>query len=213
MQECVNTRGSSLVSLLQANTGMPITVESTEVQPKAEQQKQVQQQQLDTLEKVFNAHHVRVFRAAYRVTGNATDAEDVLQTVFLRLLRHGHDLSELADPGSYLHRAGLNAALDLVRSRREAVPLDEVSARTASDTSWAPDRNHDPAQLGEWLRQAIGQLHPTSAEMFVLKYFEGFDNTEIAKIMSTSEGTVAVTLHRTRARLQKEIRSYVGESR
>jgi RNA polymerase sigma factor (sigma-70 family) len=41
--------------------------------------------------------------------------------------------------------------------------------------------------------------------MFVLRYFEGFDNAEIARIMSTSEGTVAVTLHRTRARLQKEL--------
>ena len=48
-------------------------------------------------------------------------------------------------------------------------------------------------------------LHPTAAEMFVLRYFEGYDNAEVAKMMDTSEGTVAVTLHRTRARLQKEL--------
>lgn len=181
---------------------MPTTVESAAVQEKLEQ-----------LGKIFNAHHDRVFRAAYRVTGNATDAEDVLQTVFLRLLRHGHDLTEIEDPGSYLHRAGMNAALDLVRSRRAAVPLDETISRTLSDGQWSPDRSHDPAQLRGWLRDAVTRLHPTSAEMFTLKYFEGLDNAEIARYMETSEGTVAVTLHRTRARLQKEIRSFVGETK
>ena len=55
------------------------------------------------------------------------------------------------------------------------------------------------------LRSAVAQLHATAAEMFVLRYFEGYDNAEVAKMMDTSEGTVAVTLHRTRARLQKEL--------
>jgi RNA polymerase sigma factor (sigma-70 family) len=48
--------------------------------------------------------------------------------------------------------------------------------------------------------------------MFALRYFEGYENAEVAKLMNTSEGTVAVTLHRTRARLQREIRSFVGEA-
>ena len=179
---------------------MPISVETTEVQPK-----------LDELEKIFLTHHDRVFRAAWRVTGNASDAEDVLQTVFLRLLRHDHDFHAVGDAGNYLYRAGVNAALDLVRARREAVPIDDVAAQLGADSGWSPDRRHDAAQLREWLRRAIARLHPTAAEMFSLRYFEGFDNGEIAKLMDTSEGTVAVTLHRTRARLQKEIRSYVGE--
>jgi RNA polymerase sigma-70 factor, ECF subfamily len=181
---------------------MPITVESTEVAPKAEE-----------IEKIFIAHHERVFRAAYRVTGNASDAEDVLQTVFLRLVRNEHDFRAVEDAGNYLYRAGVNAALDLVRSRRSAVPLDEAVATRASDDPWAPDRQHDSVQVHDWLRRAVAQLHPTAAEMFALRYFEGFDNTEVAKLMNTSEGTVAVTLHRTRARLQREIRSFVGETR
>ena len=55
------------------------------------------------------------------------------------------------------------------------------------------------------LRAAVARLHPTAGEMFILRYFEGYDNAEVAKMMDTSEGTVAVTLHRTRARLQKEL--------
>ena len=60
----------------------------------------------EDIERIFNAHHDRVFRAAYRVTGNTSDAEDVLQTVFLRLLRHGHTFAGVDDAGRYLHRAG-----------------------------------------------------------------------------------------------------------
>ena len=187
----------------QVDQRMPTTVGSIEVGPP----------KLEELEKIFVTHHERVFRAAYRVTGNASDAEDVLQIVFLRLLRHEHNLQAVGDAGNYLYRAGVNAALDLVRSRRPSVPLDEASAAKAIDAPWAPDRQHDPAQMREWLRRAVAQLHPTAAEMFALKYFEGFDNSEVAKLMNTSEGTVAVTLHRTRARLQREIRSYVGETR
>ena len=181
---------------------MPITVESTAVAQKPEE-----------IEKIFVAHHDRVFRAAHRVTGNASDAEDVLQTVFLRLLRHQHDFGNVEDAGNYLYRAGVNAALDLVRSRRTAVPLDQVAAVRPADASWIPDREHDSAELKNWLRRAVAQLHPTAAEMFALRYFEGFDNAEVAKLMNTSEGTVAVTLHRTRARLQREVRSYMGEVR
>ena len=51
----------------------------------------------------------------------------------------------------------------------------------------------------------MAQLHPVAAEMFVPRYFEEYDNAEVARMMETSEGTVAVTLHRTRARLQKEL--------
>jgi RNA polymerase sigma-70 factor, ECF subfamily len=157
------------------------------------------------LEKLFNAHHDRVFRAAYRVTGNSSDSEDVLQTVFLRLLRHEHDFASIEDAGNYLYRAGVNAALDLVRSRKSAQsePLEEHAP--ADGVGWRPDRDHHSPELRDRLRHAVAQLHPTAAEMFVLRYFEGYDNTEVARLMDTSEGTVAVTLHRTRTRLQKEL--------
>jgi RNA polymerase sigma-70 factor (ECF subfamily) len=156
------------------------------------------------LEKLFTAHHDRVFRAAYRVTGNSSDAEDVLQTVFLRLLRHTHDFGSVEDAGNYLYRAGVNAALDLVRSRK-AAGAQALDEQVGDSEGWRPDRGHHSPELRERLRDAVSQLHPTAAEMFVLRYFEGYDNQEVARMMDTSEGTVAVTLHRTRTRLQKEL--------
>src|SRR5215203_4368813 len=160
----------------------------------------------DRLEEIFQAHHDRVFRAAYRVTGNASDAEDVLQTVFLRLLKHGHTFTGVDDAGRYLHRAGVNAALDIMRSRKSsgAVPLDDIELNTIRDPGLSPSSHQDATEQREVLRAAVARLHPTAAEMFVLRYFEGYDNAEVARMMETSEGTVAVTLHRTRTRLQKE---------
>jgi RNA polymerase sigma-70 factor (ECF subfamily) len=162
----------------------------------------------EDIERIFEAHHDRVFRAAYRVTGNASDAEDVLQTVFLRLLRHGHSFAGTDDDaGRYLHRAGVNAALDLIRSRRSAnsVPLDGIELTTLADPGRSPSQSQDASEQRQSLRAAIARLHPTAGEMFILRYFEGYDNAEVAKLMETSEGTVAVTLHRTRVRLQKEL--------
>lgn len=161
-------------------------------------------QRLADLEQLYNAHYDRVFRAAYRVTGSSSDAEDVLQTVFLRILKHQHDFASVEDAGNYLYRAGVNAALDLVRSRKSApsAPLEE---QAPNGESWKPDRGHHSPELREKLREAVAQLHPTAAEMFVLRYYEGYDNAEVARLMDTSEGTVAVTLHRTRTRLQKEL--------
>jgi RNA polymerase sigma-70 factor (ECF subfamily) len=156
------------------------------------------------LERLYTAHHDKVFRAAYRIAGNADDAEDVVQTVFLRLLRNAHTFESVDDAGNYLYRAGVNAALDLVRSRKAnaAAPLDE---HAPPDPGWKPDRGHHSPELRERLRVAVASLHDTAAEMFALRYFEGYDNAEVARICGTTEGTVAVTLHRTRARLQKEL--------
>ena len=167
------------------------------------------------LDLVFREHHSTVFRAAYRVTGNASDAEDVLQTVFLRLLRRQPDAVAVGNMEGYLRRAAVNAALDLIRSRQAApqVHLDDVAAILSENASLAPDRLQRSSEIRTWLRQAVARLSPRAAEMFTLRFFEGCDNPEIAQALGTSTASVAVTLSRTRDRLQQEFRSYMGEIR
>ena len=157
--------------------------------------------QLD-LEELFLAHKDRVFRAAYRVTGSASDAEDVLQTVFLRLMRHA-PAGEISNPGSYLHRSAVNAALDLLRTRKEAQHIDEEDEPNIPDAGSA-DKDLLSAELRGWLRQALAKINPRWAEMFVLRYIEDYDNREIARMLKTSAAVVAVLLHRTRTHLQKD---------
>ncbi len=158
------------------------------------------------LEQIFQDHRTRVFRAAYRITGNINDAEDVLQTVFLRLARRD-DPGAVHNLESYLYRAAINAALDLLRSRKTSasVPLDETAPQ---DLPFTSALNHSQ-DLRVWLRQALAKLSARHAEMFALRYLEGYDNREIAQMMDTSQAVVAVTLHRTRGQLRKEFRSFV----
>lgn len=164
------------------------------------------------LEAVFREHHAMVFRAAYRVTGNAGDAEDVLQTVFLRLVKRDPDADPVTNLPSFLHRAAVNAALDLVRAKQNVrnIPLDELEPVLADGPHRSPERLHVSGEIREWLRLAMGRLNPRIAEMFALRFFEGKDNPEIAQLMNTTPGTVAVTLSRTRDRLQKEYQAYLG---
>lgn len=150
--------------------------------------------------RLFDQYHGMVFRTAYRLTGNAADAEDVLQNIFLRLIRRPPE-RQLSDEESYLRRAAVNASLDVLRAKQasSAVPLDEASVQAEkSDTN----------ELRECLRRAFARLSPRAAEIFALRYVEDFTNQQIARMLEISQVLVAVTLHRTRRLLQKEIRTY-----
>ena len=171
-----------------------------------------------TLEILFRQHSDRVFRTAHRVTGNAADAEDVLQTVFLRLARPPESPSVPENPEGYFARAAINASLDLLRSRKRsrAVAFDDVepeAAVAALASPKNPEAGHEDRELRNLIRAAVSRLGPNAAQMFTLRYFEGYDNGEIARIMSTSALVVGVTLHRARARLRKEIGSYLQRHR
>ncbi len=163
------------------------------------------------LEMLFQTHHGRVFRTAQRITGSAADAEDVLQTVFLRLVKgqETYDLSH--NPEAYLSRAAINASLDLLRSRTrsKSVTLDEVNAETIAGRARSPEALHADRELQGLIRQAVARLGKTAGEMFVLRYYEGLDNKEIAVMMATSPLVVGVVLHRARTKLRKEIGHYL----
>jgi len=169
------------------------------------------------LEALFRTHYSRVLKAAYRVTGSMSDAEDVLQSVFLRLARGENRLEGVANVESYLYRAAVNAALDLVRSRKDArsVSIDDPDADELPGVGpmFSPERNRASAELNVWFRQALAKLKPRQAEMFVLRYIEDYDNREIARLLNTSQAVVAVMLHRTRARLQKDFQSFTRGKR
>jgi len=167
---------------------------------------------VDNLERVFRESHAAVFRAAYRVTGNASDAEDALQTVFLRLLKRDAAADAVENMPSFLRRAAVNAALDIVRSRQviRNIPLDELEPVLAEPAHRRPDRLQASSEIRDWLRGALARLNPRIAQMFALRFFEGKDNPEIARLFNTTPGSVAVTISRTRDRLEKEYRVYQG---
>ncbi len=161
-----------------------------------------------------------MYRTAFRITGQAEDAEDVLQTVFLQVLRFAVS-DELANPGAYLRRLAVNASLNVLRQRRRRPsvsldsdgPTDQATRPGPSTRSIARDpapgtaSMPDPgiAELRDRLRVGLALLSPRSAEIFALRYLEGYSNRQIAELLETSESSIGVTLHRARLRLREEL--------
>jgi RNA polymerase sigma-70 factor (ECF subfamily) len=148
---------------------------------------------------LYERHYEAVYRAALRVTGRPADAEDVLQTVFLRVLsqRTGEQAGER--PSAYLRRAAVNAAVDLLRRRA-------VHAEAGYDEA-APHAAVEPVPLlKEQLRRALATLDADDASLFVLRHVEGLSNQELADLFQLEKNNVAVRLHRIRLRLQAEMR-------
>jgi RNA polymerase sigma-70 factor (ECF subfamily) len=164
------------------------------------------------LEQLFREHGRSVLRAAMRVTGSAQDAEDVVQTVFMRLVRSGGASALSENPANYLHRAAINASLDVVRSRRTraATPLTPLEGTLVDAGEVGPEASSISREIRQEVRRALADVSPRAAEIFALRYFEGYDNHEIARMVGTSRSTVAVILHRTRHRLRDAIRPLTG---
>jgi RNA polymerase sigma-70 factor (ECF subfamily) len=147
---------------------------------------------------LYERHYETVFRAALRVTGNPADAEDVLQTVFLRVLARGGDVEDVALPAAYFRRAAVNAAVDVLRRR-------EFRAESAYDDG-APDAAVEPPMLlKERLRRAVAALESEDASLFLLRHVEGLSLEELAGMFQLEKNNVAVRLHRIRHRLQAEM--------
>lgn len=143
-----------------------------------------------TLQDLYEQHATAVFRTALRVTGNAADAEDALQTVFLRLMNQPA-LALTNSSEHYMRRAAANAAIDILRkkqSQRET-PLDLSPERSS------PAKD---ALLKEAVRRALGKLDPEDAQLFTLRNLDGFSYEELAAMFGIERGTVASRLHRIR---------------
>jgi len=169
------------------------------------------EQQRPGLERIFTENKERVYRTAYRVTGNSNDAEDVLQTVFLRLVRQDRGL-EIGNVAAYLHRSAVNASLDVLRRRRDAQLLSLDEEPNQAEAVSRETTGHS-TELRDWLRKALARLNPRWAEMFILRFVEDYSNNEIAAMMKTSAAVVAVVLHRTRAQLRRDFKSLARGTR
>jgi RNA polymerase sigma factor (sigma-70 family) len=164
----------------------------------------------ESITRLFGEHYRRVLFAAHRITGSMADAEDIAQGLFLRLASAERPMDNV---GSYLHRAAINGALDLLRRRKSAATEPLEQAAHVASVSWqsSPESGVASRQLGDALRTAISELAPRAAEMFALRYFEELDNKEIAALMETSQAVVAVTLHNARSRLKKRLLEMDGK--
>jgi RNA polymerase sigma factor (sigma-70 family) len=154
-------------------------------------------------EEIVRAHSARVYRLAYRLTGNQHDAEDLTQEVFVRVFR---SLSTYT-PGTFegwLHRITTNLFLDMVRRRArirfEGMADDaheRLPGREPSPQQLVDDRSFD----GD-VQAALDELPPDFRAAVVLCDIEGLSYEEIAATLGVKLGTVRSRIHRGRAQLR-----------
>lgn len=155
------------------------------------------------VENVFRKHSQLIYRTACVVTGSRSDAEDVLQTIFLRLLRRTVPLTFYKNPERYFYKAAVNLSLNTLRSRRRLVLIGDLDYFDAAQS--AESSNSDDAIIKR-LRMAIATLSPRTVEILILRYVHDYTEAEIATVLGRSRGTIAVTLYRCRVRLRRLLR-------
>ena len=156
-----------------------------------------------TWEEVVTNHSAKVYRLAYRLTGNKFDAEDLTQEVFVRVFRS----LDKYTPGTFegwLHRVTTNLFLDGAR-RKQRIRFDALSDERAArltSASPAPEVAYADMHFEDDVERALATLPPDFRAAVVLCDVEGLSYEEIAEILDAKLGTVRSRIHRGRAQLR-----------
>ncbi|MBA5221038.1 MULTISPECIES: RNA polymerase sigma factor SigE [Streptomyces] len=159
-----------------------------------------------TWEEIVSTHSGRVYRLAYRLTGNQHDAEDLTQEVFVRVFR---SLSTYT-PGTFegwLHRITTNLFLDMVR-RKQRIRFDALgddAAERLPSREPTPQQIFNDAHFDADVQQALDTLAPEFRAAVVLCDIEGLSYEEIAATLGVKLGTVRSRIHRGRSQLRKAL--------
>ena len=163
---------------------------------------------LRELEDLFREHYELVYRTAYSIVNDTADAEDVLQNVFLRLVRRELPPDFTNNVKGYFYRAAVNLSLDTIKSKRryELVGDDKRLDRPVDTAD-----SQRAERLHRLLVEALTELTPEAVHILILRYVHNHSDAEIATMLGTSRTVIAVRLFRSRARLRKLMRDSMGE--
>jgi RNA polymerase sigma-70 factor (ECF subfamily) len=163
---------------------------------------------LGAFEDMYKRFGGRLYTVAYRMTGSAADAEDLVQDIFLQAYRRLDTFRGEAALGTWLHRLAVNACLDFVRSKqgrrqRMTDPVEDLDALEAPATGpWRAEAALDRLDL----ERAIAQLPPSYRRAFLLHDVEGLEHHEIGEALGIAEGTSKSLLFKARTRLRSLLR-------
>jgi RNA polymerase sigma-70 factor (ECF subfamily) len=171
--------------------------------------------------RVLVERHSRVlFRLAFRMTGNESDAEDVVQETFLRAYRQLAKFDERATFGTWLYRIAANYSLDLVRARvrrseqspgLEAGAEDPVLLARSGDP--APDRLALSGEVREHLAAAMDELSAAERTAFVLRHFEGMSIEEVGRMLGCQPGAAKHSVFRAVQKLRRALEPLVSTAK
>ena len=156
-------------------------------------------------DELVTRNEARVYAVALRMTGHREDALDVMQEVFISMLRALPRFRAEARVSTWIHRVTVNASLDLLRrrTRRPVEPLTATHERASGDPG--PDEAAVEHGRAAEVRAAVMRLEPDHRAVIVLHDLEGLDYREVAESLEIPLGTVKSRIHRARLELARHL--------
>ncbi len=163
-------------------------------------------------------HHSRaVYRLAHRMTGNPSDAEDVVQETFLRAYKQLGRFESRANFGTWVHRIAVNCSIDLIRSRprREAshdvADLEMLNAPpvTSKAVDASPERLMLSAEVQQRINSAMTSLSQMERAAFVLRHFEGHSIEEISRTLGLKVNAAKHSIFRAVKKMRVALEPFV----
>lgn len=165
----------------------------------------------DAFHVLVERHATAVFRLAYRMTGNETDAEDMVQETFLRAWREIRRFDGRASFGTWLHRICANRTVDFLRSRNRWQPAASTGDgehdpfRDMPTELPSPERAARSAEASALLAPALASLTGIERAAFVLRHYEGLPIDEIAGALGVKPGAARHSVFRAVRKLRRAL--------
>jgi len=168
-----------------------------------------------TFEQVVEQQQANVIKLVRRLLGwsaDAGDVDDVVQDVFLAVLKHLHQFRGASSVSTWITRITINACRTHRRKRLLRMTfLRRWVTHGATSTRDAEPTNDERDETNRRVRQAVGGLPSRYREVIVLRYLQGMDVDAIGQVLGVSRGAIEVRLHRARALLKGELGPLMDE--
>jgi RNA polymerase sigma-70 factor (ECF subfamily) len=163
-------------------------------------------------------HSRAVYRLAHRMTGNPSDAEDVVQETFLKAYKQLGRFESRANFGTWLHRIAVNCSIDLIRSRphretgHDAGDLDAIGAAdTVTDAAQrTPERLMLSTEVQERITTAMSALSHRERAAFVLRHFEGHSIEDISRSLGLKANATKHSIFRAVRKMRAALEPFVA---
>ncbi len=163
-------------------------------------------QSKDILENIYLKYHKKMYYIAYEVLKNEHDAQDVVQTSIIKLLKYIDKINDVEcnETKSLIATIVRHTAIDLYRKKKKQPLINYEKASSLADES-APSLDDMVIRLSDakMLAEQLSKLKSEYADILTLKYYYDFDDKEIAKILGISYGNVRIRLNRAKTKLKK----------
>jgi RNA polymerase sigma-70 factor (ECF subfamily) len=156
---------------------------------------QVRDGKVEKLAILFERHQTMLYNFFLRLTGNRAASEDLVQEVFIRILKYRAGYLGENRYVVWMFQIARNAHIDFLRKQKGEVPLDDQFVEAPSQEQRAEDR-FEADQEALLVRRALDRLPPKKKELLVLFRFQDLKLREIAELLDVQVGTVKVQVHR-----------------